>query len=152
MKSITKYTVQLVKEHAALYAYDTDVFEKSVIKPEEAARLINEIFHLDVAAEEHMVMLCLNAKCRIVGAFEISSGSLSASIVHPREVFKRAMLCNAYSIILCHNHPSENSEPSGEDIKITERLKQAGELLGIHVLDHIIIGTPLYSFKKNDRL
>jgi DNA repair protein RadC len=82
----------------------------------------------------------LDTKNRIIDYEDISVGSLNASIVHPREVFNRAVKKSAAGVILIHNHPSGNPAPSGEDIAITKRLVQSGELLGINVLDHVIIG------------
>jgi DNA repair protein RadC len=76
----------------------------------------------------------------------ISQGNLNSSIIHPREVFKNAILSNANSIILVHNHPSGDINPSKEDIEVTKRLREVGNLLGIKVLDHVIIGDTFYSF------
>jgi DNA repair protein RadC len=92
--------------------------------------------------------LCLNTKNKVAGAHIISQGSLSASIVHPREVFKAALLNNSASIILAHNHPSGDPEPSREDVETTKRLVEAGEILGIRVLDHVIIGEQYLSMKE----
>ena len=75
-------------------------------------------------------------------------GSLNQSIVHPREVFKTALLSSAAAIILIHNHPTGDTTPSSEDFEVTRRLQEAGTLLGIKVLDHIIIGTSYYSFAE----
>jgi len=84
-----------------------------------------------------------------VAANTVSIGTVNASLVHPREIFKVALLCNASAVILAHNHPSGNPTPSHEDIDITNRLKKAGEILGIEVLDHIIIGDNTWtSFKE----
>lgn len=88
---------------------------------------------------EHFLVLLLNARHEVLRRETISIGSLNASIVHPREVFKPAVLESAASIILVHNHPSGDAEPSEEDLSITKRLVQAGELLGIQVLDHVVI-------------
>ena len=84
--------------------------------------------------------MCLDTKNKVTGLFKVSQGSLNSSIVHPREVFKRALMQNSNSIILAHNHPSGDVTPSGEDISITRRLQEAGDILGIKVLDHLIIG------------
>ena len=81
---------------------------------------------------------------RSVGIQEITRGSLSASIVHPREVYKAAILHNAASIILAHNHPSGSPSPSREDIAVTERILKAGKILDIPLLDHVIIGDPRF--------
>jgi len=100
--------------------------------------------------KEHFMILHLDSKNRVIRDEIISIGILNASIVHPREVFKSAIKESANSIILVHNHPSGDSEPSVEDKEITERLMEAGELLDIKVLDHVIIGKDNYhSFKEN---
>lgn len=99
------------------------------------------IKRLRKAKREHFVVLLLNARHECEGIETISVGSLNASIVHPREVFLPAVLASAASIVLCHNHPSGDSEPSEEDVSISKRLVQAGELLGIGVLDHVIVAS-----------
>jgi DNA repair protein RadC len=91
-------------------------------------------------AEESMVMITLDTKNNITGLFTVSQGSLNSSIVHPREIYKRAILQNAASIIIAHNHPSGDTTPSQEDIAVTKRISEAGKLLGIELLDHIIVG------------
>ena len=85
------------------------------------------------------MLLMLNQKNRVIGIHTVSMGSLTASVVHPREVFKVAILANCASILLAHNHPSGDCQPSKEDRAITTRLVEAGRLLGISVLDHVII-------------
>lgn len=94
--------------------------------------------------KEYFFSLHLDGKNRIVCVDQVSVGSLNQSIVHPREVFKTSLLSNAASLILVHQHPTGDPSPSSEDISITRRLKEAGELLGIRVLDHIIIGEDSY--------
>ena len=94
--------------------------------------------------KEHFLALHLDSKNRIICLDKVSSGSLNASIVHPREVFKTALLSSAAAILLIHNHPSGNPDPSREDIELTTRLKEAGDLLGLRVLDHVIIGEDRY--------
>ncbi len=90
--------------------------------------------------KEMFLTLHLDGKNRIIAMDMVSVGSLNQSIVHPREVFKTACLSNAAAVILAHNHPTGDPTPSNEDISITRRLKEAGELMGIKVLDHIIVG------------
>lgn len=90
--------------------------------------------------KEHFVCLFLNTKNHVIGQETLSMGSLNASIVHPREVFRAAIKCSSASIICAHNHPSGDPTPSPEDISLTARLLQAGEIIGIDVLDHLIIG------------
>ena len=94
--------------------------------------------------KEVFVALLLDSKNRLLREVQISAGSLDASIVHPREVFAPALRESASAILFIHNHPSGDPTPSREDIAITARLKQGGELLGIRVLDHIIIGKGVY--------
>lgn len=89
--------------------------------------------------QEHFVVLLLNARHDLHRKVTVSKGSLNASIVHPREVFLPAIRNSAASIILVHNHPSGDAEPSEEDLSITKRLVEVGELLGIGVLDHVIV-------------
>ena len=93
------------------------------------------------AKREHFIVLLLNARHEVEEVSTISIGSLNASIVHPREVFLPAVQASAASIVLCHNHPSGDPEPSEEDLSITKRLVQCGELLGIGVLDHVIVAS-----------
>lgn len=97
---------------------------------------------------EHFQILILDTKNNVRSIETISTGSLNSSIVHPREVFKPAIKKSACSVILIHNHPSGEPEPSHEDIVLTNRLEESGKILGIKVLDHIIIGNTYYSFKE----
>lgn len=96
---------------------------------------------------EQFLVCCLDAKNAIIGVNVVSIGSVTLSIVHPREVFKPAILLNSCGIIAAHNHPSGDPTPSAEDRTLTGRLRQAGELLGITLLDHIVLGdNRIYSF------
>jgi DNA repair protein RadC len=91
----------------------------------------------------------LDRKNRVIGINLVSIGSLTAAVVHPREVFKPAILANAAALIVCHNHPNGDVQPSQEDRTLTRRLVEAGKLLGMEVLDHIILGdgtTTYFSF------
>jgi DNA repair protein RadC len=90
-------------------------------------------------AKEHFKLILLNPRNKIIGISTISIGTLNASLVHPREVFKDAIVHSAASIVLAHNHPSGDPEPSEDDLKITKKLVDSGKILGIEVLDHIII-------------
>ena len=90
--------------------------------------------------KEHFKIVMLDTKNQIIATEEVSIGNLNSSIVHPREVYKEAIKRSSASIILVHNHPSGDPTPSKEDINITRRLVECGELLGIRVLDHVIIG------------
>lgn len=101
---------------------------------------------------EHFWVLLLNTKSHIISMQEISVGSLSASVVHPREVFEMAVKHHAASMILIHNHPSGDPTPSREDIAVTERLVKAGKIMDIPVLDHVILGDNRYSSLKEKGL
>ena len=92
------------------------------------------------ADREHFWALILNTKNRLVRTVEVSVGSLNASVVHPRELFKEAVRLSAAAVVVVHNHPSGDPTPSGADIQLTRRLAKAGDVLGIELLDHVIIG------------
>jgi DNA repair protein RadC len=106
--------------------------------PKDAAFLLDPLRH---KAEEHFVSLHLNAKHEVIGLHEVSHGTLNSSLVHPREVFKAALLANTHAILVCHNHPSGSDlSATQEDIDVTRQLLGAGKVIGIPVLDHLIIG------------
>ena len=97
-------------------------------------------------------ILCLTTKHRLIAYHEVSRGSLDSTLVHPREVFKAALLANAAAIVLAHNHPSGDPTPSPDDVALTTRLRAVGELIGIDVLDHVVIGDNRYvSFQELGR-
>lgn len=110
----------------------------TIRSPQDAAEILTE--QLRYLQKEHFVCLFLNTKNHVIAQETLSMGSLNASIVHPREVFRAAMKCSSAAIICAHNHPSGDPTPSPEDISLTSRLLQAGEIVGIDVLDHLIIG------------
>mgnify|MGYP001382864007 FL=1 len=139
MTRINVYSLRLVKESSVAYN-----LEKPIVNPATAAEIVNRVFDMENQPNEVFAILCLNTKKKVAGAHIISQGSLSSAIVHPREVFKAAILNNAASIVLAHNHPSGDPEPSREDIETTHRLVNAGNILGINVLDHIIVGDGKY--------
>lgn len=146
---ISKYKVELVKESASNY----DVSNESLTNPLIVAKLLNEIFNLENQTDEHFVMLCLNTKNKIIGAFEICIGTINTSLVNIRGIMQRALLCNASRIMIAHNHPSGEPNPSKEDKDTTKKIKQACELMGITLLDHIIIGEQdMFSFKAEGLL
>ncbi|MBD2870453.1 RadC family protein [Paenibacillus arenilitoris] len=109
-----------------------------VRKPQDAADYVME--ELRYLKKEHFVCLFLNTKNHIIARETLSIGTLNASLVHPREVFRAAIQRSSASIVCAHNHPSGDPAPSPEDIALTKRLAEAGELVGIEVLDHIVIG------------
>lgn len=106
--------------------------------PQDAAELLTE--QLRYLQKEHFVCLFLNTKNHVIAQETLSIGSLNASIVHPREVFRAAIKYSSASIVCAHNHPSGDPSPSPEDIAITKRLVESGQIIGIDVLDHIVVG------------
>jgi len=118
-------------------------YNKKEIK---SAKDVYDLLHSRVKDynEEHLYVICLDTKNCVNKIHRVCIGTLNSSLIHPREVFKAAIKENSNSIILCHNHPSGNVEPSEEDILITEKLKEAGKVLNIKVLDHVVIGKEKY--------
>lgn len=122
----------------------------SVKTPDEVVNLVRG--RLKGKKKEYFIVLLLDTRGQLIKSSEISVGSLDASIVHPREVFKEATAASAASVIFVHNHPSGDPTPSEEDVKLTERLAEAGEIMGIDVLDHIIICDNKYLSLKREGL
>lgn len=110
----------------------------AIRSPKDAASLL--MADMSSLKQENFVVLFLNVKNQVIHQQTIFIGSLNASIVHPREIFREAVKRSAASIICAHNHPSGNPNPSPEDIEVTQRLTDAGKIMGIEVLDHVIIG------------
>lgn len=140
LKLVKSYSVQLVKEEMGRYESelfsDKEVFE--TLKP-----------MTDKLDREHFFVIMLNTKNKMIGVSTVSVGSLASTPVHPREIFKVAILANAAQIVLAHNHPSGETEPSRQDIKITEQMIYAGKALGIPVIDHIIFGDGYHSMRAS---
>ena len=152
MLRMTKYKTKLTENKRV-------VLEKEVTKncpdlsyvirsPQDVVDVGKGFMRIHEEPEEYMYMICMNTKNKIIGVFEISHGSVNASIVTPREVFQKALLANAVSIILMHNHPSGDCTASREDVEITKRLVEAGKIIGVEVLDHIIVGDQYSSLKE----
>jgi DNA repair protein RadC len=110
-----------------------------IVTPDHCANYLN---HVQDLAQEVFIAITLNTKNRVINRHLISLGTLNSSLVHPREVFRVAILDGAAAMILSHNHPSGDVTPSSEDIKITRQLVSAGEVMGIKILDHVILGSP----------
>ncbi|OBR68470.1 hypothetical protein A7K91_09725 [Paenibacillus oryzae] len=114
----------------------------TVRSPGDAAEYVMD--ELRYLKKEHFVCLFLNTKNHIIARETLSIGTLNASLVHPREVFRAAIKCSSASLICAHNHPSGDPTPSPEDVSLTKRLAEAGLLVGIEVLDHLVIGDGKY--------
>lgn len=138
MINIDVVSLKLVKDKEVA----TNLSTRQIKSPKDVVVILQELIGNN--DREHCIMITLDTKNQINAIHTISIGSLNSSIVHPREVFKLAVKTNAASIILSHNHPSNNPVESKEDINITKRLVEAGKILGIEVLDHIIVGEDSY--------
>src|SRR4030095_2681704 len=118
---------------------------------EQVASVARGIYQTLDADKEHFLLLALNNKNRVNGFKVVSTGTLTASLVHPREVWLAALHLCAAAVIFVHNHPSGEPAPSQEDIEITRRLKETGEVLGIRVLDHLVLGEAGRFYSFSDR-
>jgi len=134
---ISSMRVELVKEKWVSYEGPSRVGSSEAAVQLFRARIGN-------SDRENFVVILLDAKNKPLGIQTVSIGSLTAAIVHPREVFKAAIVSNAAAVVAGHNHPSGDPTPSREDLEITKRLKESGELLGIGFLDHVILGDDDY--------
>ncbi len=122
--------------------------EKPVTSPEDAVKLIRA--KMEDTSIENFYVLSFDVRNKLIGIDQISKGTVSASLVHPRETFKSAIRKHAAQIMIAHNHPSGDTEPSEDDIKITKRISEAGKIMGIELMDHIIVTkNDFYSFKHN---
>src|ERR1700722_13947553 len=128
---VPKFALCIVKENQSTFK------AVKVNNPTDAAHLLRP---LRLAAEEHFMALHLNIKNEVIGIHEVAHGTLTESLVHPREVFKAALLANSYAVLVCHNHPSGSVlVPSTEDYAATKQLVAAGKLIGISIIDHLIL-------------
>ena len=131
-KRVDLVSIRMIREGSVIYR------DRKINSPQDAVNLIRAF--LENADREQLIVCCINTKNEPTAIHTASIGSLNSSIVHPREIFKVAILSNSSSIIIFHNHPSGDPTPSNEDINITHRLNEAGKIIGIDLIDHIIIG------------
>lgn len=121
--------------------------------PKKIVGVMEGVFGLRDKAEEYMYLICMTTGCRPIGFFEVSHGTCHAAVAGMREIFVRALLCGASDIVAVHNHPGGCARPSAEDIRVTERIQKAADLLGIVFCDHIIISRGSYfSFSENGKM
>ena len=139
-KRINIVSIKMVNVSSFLYQTCT------ISSPKDAYEMIKD--QLQDLDREQFIIACLNTKNEPTNISVVSVGTLNKAIVHPREVFKTAILSNAASIMAFHNHPSGDTIPSDQDIQLTHRLVEAGELLGIKLLDHLIIGDRSFTSLK----
>lgn len=141
---VPEYKVMVVKDSSG--GAKAAGKKKSIKSPDDVAEVLKT--YLDGADREHFCIAMLDRKGNIIGINTVSIGGLHSSLVHPREVFKPAVILGAASLILCHNHPSGDTDPSKEDIEGTKMLVEAGRIMGIEILDHVIIGDNYTSLKS----
>ena len=134
--------VQLVRETGQNY--------RGIVtnSPESVFQLMNSVFKLGHQAEEYCYLLCFNTKSKLLGVFEVSHGTVNASLLSTREIFMRALLIGAVHVIVVHNHPSGDPTPSNDDISTSRKIKDAGQLLGVKLLDSIVVCANSYSSLK----
>lgn len=140
-KRVDIVSVKLVKESSMLYK------NRRIRSPQDCYELFKEF--LGEVDREYFVVMCLDVKNQPTNISVAHIGSLNASLVHPREVMKTAVLSNAASLICCHPHPSGDPTPSQEDIDVTKRLVEVGEIMGIELLDHLILGDETFTSLKD---
>ena len=149
---VVKYKTKLTEDQKAVLEKEVSVncpeVDRKMNGPDKIVNLAKHFLRMHEDTEEHMYMICMNTKLDMTCVLEISHGNVNSSIVGAREVFQKALLANAVCIALIHNHPSGDPKPSREDVEVTNRLIEAGKILGIQVLDHIIIGRPGYASLK----
>jgi DNA repair protein RadC len=138
------------KETNIKYPELTEMPKKKITSPRDFFDLFNPIFKEEPV--EIFIVAWLSTANRIIGFEKVSVGNLNSSIVDPRSVFRSAIVANSASIIVAHNHPSGNQEPSEEDISITKKLVESGKVLGVHVFDHIIFAEETYTSFVERRL
>jgi DNA repair protein RadC len=138
------------KETNIKYPELTEMPKKKISSPKDFFELFQPIFKEEPV--EIFVVAWLSSANRIIGFEKVSVGNINSSIVDPRSVFRSAIVSNSASIIVAHNHPSGNNEPSEEEIAITKKLVESGKLLGVHVFDHIIFAEDTYTSFVERRL
>jgi len=137
-RNLKKHLKYIVPQMRLVLIKEPSVKPLPIYNPESLHQFVEPLKYYDV---EHFVSFHLDAKNQVIGYFIVSQGTISSSLVHPREVFKSALLANSNAIIVAHNHPAGSLTPSAEDLEVTEILIKAGDLLGVKVIDHIIVSS-----------
>jgi DNA repair protein RadC len=150
-RSIKLKTIKAVYETITVNDTITD-YLKPDTRYTSSSQVYDTFSFLRQETKEYFIALHLDGKNRVVCVDMVSTGSLNQSIVHPRELYKTALLSSAAAVVLMHNHPTGDPTPSTEDLTITRRLIEAGDVLGVKVLDHIIIGDTYYSFAERGHI
>lgn len=156
---ITQYTTimnelricELMEERSIDYQHE-NISNERLDNPYKIYQMLCDVFQHDKQCEEYLYLLCFNTKYRLLGVFEVSHGTVNMSACSPREVYQKALLCNAVNIIIAHNHPSGDTTPSKNDMDFTKRVSEAGKIIGIELADSIIVGHDTYYSMTEDGL
>ena len=151
MCNIITYRVEKdVLEHPFLVEENSIEYWVDVIDtPNKCVDLANEMFRMKYLAEEMVCLMAMDAKGSVVGMFKVSQGTINGTVCNPREIFLRALVVGACSIIVIHNHPSGDTTPSDQDIVVFDRLLNSSKMMGITLHDFIIIGANYFSFRED---
>lgn len=133
----------LFKETSVNYAQ-----EEQLNNPKKIVEMLRGVFRIDLMTEEYCYLLCFDTKFNLKGVFEVSHGNVNTSSCCAREIFMKALLCDAAAIVVAHNHPSGDETPSKSDIQAARTLKEAGELMAVPLADFLVIGNGFCSFKE----
>lgn len=129
------------------------VWDERIGCPEDINLIAKTALRLGAKAEEFAYMIALDSTCKIIGLFQVSHGTVDLTVLRPREVYIRALLCGATQVAVVHNHPSGDTEPSQADSQCCTRMEEAGQLLGVKLMDFVITGSEnYYSFAEHDLL
>ena len=141
-------------EYRLPYMEKQQICKESVFikNTEELHEVLNQYFQLGKRSEEYVYMAALDSRLNVIGFFEISHGTVNGSYFNNREIFMKALIAGAASIVLAHNHPSGDTSPSSEDLDCIEKVKDAGALLGVPVLDFIICGRYTYFSAREQKI
>lgn len=145
---ITTYKTLLVKDSAINYTSRHGNGDACVICADDAGQILRDLFRADQLINEELWQICLNCKGRVIGVFELATGTKTSCYCDAGSVARNALLTGAHSVILAHNHPSGDSMPSRDDISATRRAAAALDLVGVKLLDHVIIGDTDFSIRS----
>lgn len=153
MYAVKKYNT-ILKNKVPLLIQETqwESADNIVNTPAKVDDFVRHVLKLHQMTEEYLYMIACNIKSEILGIFEISHGTVKEASASPREIYMKALLLGAYGVILIHNHPSQDVTPSSIDLSVTKQIRDAGVLIGIELMDHIIIGNGYYSMRIHGEL
>ena len=150
--NIPQYELYLKEQQPYLVKENTVRCERALQDPEKVYEFMCQNYRISEKAEEYSYVIAQNTKCEPIGVFFMSKGTVANAFLNPREIYIRLLLSGAASFVLVHNHPSGSVTPSNDDMLCTTRIKKAGDMIGIQLLDHIIIGNGFYSFQEKGTL